>query len=325
MLKMTKGDLLELWKTISDLANSPAHIKFNYAILKNQKVLDNEVKTLEELSKPKEEYVTFESERQSICIDYSEKDANGGPVIENDSYKIPEEKRIDFQSKLFELRDKYLPAILAREEQVRDFEMNILNDPADIILHKIDSGFIPKTVKVGQLASLLHITKDLPEMDKVSVTYQDLLQYWNVLRTMADSEFPENFDFLMGVAVNYDVVRPMVFKLEKDHLPKEDFYKYERGLLDLRRQYADTENGVPKMMNGNFVILEKLQEFQEAAKKYDEENAATIKEREDQIKHMQDTLGETVEVELVTMDIDKFPNNLTARNLEWMFPMIKEL
>jgi len=323
----TKGDIIELWKVIESLVDKPAHIKFNYAVLKNRKLLENEIKTLEELSKPSEEFIEFESERYRICSDYSEKDQNGSPILENGVFKIKEDLRDECNSKLLELRDKYINTILEREDQSRTFEINILNEPSDIQLYKVESQFVPNNLNVSDLASLYFMIDEELETKEITLTFQDLLYFWTALKELGDFVSPENFNFIKALAYNYNVVRPMIFSIEKDHLPREEYFQYERKLSDLQRRHADTtESGTPKLMpNGAFIINEHIQEYQQDLEQLQNEYKYVIEYRNNQINHINRLMNENLTIKIVKVNIENFPNTLTPKNLQWLYPMVEDL
>ena len=75
MTKVLFGEIGSILQAMTGLSDQKLAIKTSYSIMKTMEGLQKELQIYEEL-------------RKKLCLDYSEKDDKGQPVVENDSYKI---------------------------------------------------------------------------------------------------------------------------------------------------------------------------------------------------------------------------------------------
>lgn len=98
-MKMKLSEVAGYFNSISSLANKKLPAKISYAVMKNQKALEEEFKGLEQ-------------QRLKFCGIYAEKDENEKPVTKDGAYVFSEKNKEDFHK---EYRD-------VLEEEI---EMNI--------------------------------------------------------------------------------------------------------------------------------------------------------------------------------------------------------
>jgi hypothetical protein len=117
---MKNKDLVQLSQTLNQVSGIKGK-EFAYAVFKNKNLIEQEIKIFEQLRKdPHPDFQNYENERMIVCINYSQKDDNGNPVIENNQYKI--EDWVGFQEDMKELADKYKDVIEDMENTRKEYE-----------------------------------------------------------------------------------------------------------------------------------------------------------------------------------------------------------
>jgi len=117
---MKNKDLVQLSQTLNQVSGIKGK-EFAYAVFKNKNLIEQEIKIFEQLRKdPHPDFQNYENERMIVCINYSQKDDNGNPVIENNQYKI--EDWSGFQEDMKELSDKYKDVIEDMENTRKEYE-----------------------------------------------------------------------------------------------------------------------------------------------------------------------------------------------------------
>ena len=69
----TRRDLIILWNVLNSIKVEKADPKFTYAVSKNKKKLEPEIKILQEMDIPNEDFKKYEENRINLCKEYAEK------------------------------------------------------------------------------------------------------------------------------------------------------------------------------------------------------------------------------------------------------------
>jgi uncharacterized lipoprotein YehR (DUF1307 family) len=91
-----------------------------------------------------------------VCTQFCEKDENDKPVIENSNYKIPEEKKEEFDKTLDDLKEEYKET-LDKAEKRNDQFMELMQEEVDIDFYRFKMNEMPEAL----LGSDLEIMFDL--------------------------------------------------------------------------------------------------------------------------------------------------------------------
>ena len=97
--------------------------KFQYALAKNMKKVQEEIESIEKAFEPSVEFLEFEKHKNQLLFDHCQKDATGQLVINQGTREITfesVEKRNAFQQKFDELKGRYQDAIEERDGQIRE-------------------------------------------------------------------------------------------------------------------------------------------------------------------------------------------------------------
>jgi hypothetical protein len=158
-MKITKQKLLELEGIISMLARQKAPVKFSYALLRNRDIVEREAKPIRELQKPSDEIMEYEKKRKGLCEDYADKDKNDEPIVENNNYKIPDDKFEEFEEKVEELKEEYKEAIEEHEGKNEEI-MKILEDKVELDFHQVSMKHLPDVISPYELDVLRVMISD---------------------------------------------------------------------------------------------------------------------------------------------------------------------
>lgn len=110
--KTTRRQLLALWAALEALMDTPSHaVEFAYAIVQNRNKMGSEIEKLEKVKEPSDEWKAFDAEREALCKELCDKDAQGAPVHDGQRYVIPPDKREDFDERSEEVRERHASAI----------------------------------------------------------------------------------------------------------------------------------------------------------------------------------------------------------------------
>lgn len=149
-----------LYKALSSESfDSLKGAKFNYALIRNQAILKNELAFIEAKFKADPEFLKFSKERYDLLTHYSQKDEKGNPVIENDTYKIQPDLDAEFKEKTKELQEKYSDTLDKRDKQMEEFDA-MVEEEIGFELHKIPLDAIPQEITKEQMELLMPLIKE---------------------------------------------------------------------------------------------------------------------------------------------------------------------
>jgi hypothetical protein len=140
-------EYLEALNAVSTLKG----VKFAYAILKNKKKIEEEVKVLEEIIKPQDEFVKYENERIQLCTYFSEKNEKNEPIIENNQFKILD--KISFNEELDKIKTKYIDVLDDREKQINDYNA-MVEEEIPVTFDKVSFNDLPQDISSEQLEKI---------------------------------------------------------------------------------------------------------------------------------------------------------------------------
>ena len=106
---MTNREIQSKVQILQTITQRQLPVKASYAIAKNITTINRELKI-------------FEAEKMKIVNEYAIKDESGNPKVENNSYKIIEEKEEECNSKINELLD------IEVEIEIRTFNINCIEN-----------------------------------------------------------------------------------------------------------------------------------------------------------------------------------------------------
>jgi hypothetical protein len=132
-------------------------VKFAYAIVKNKRIVEDEIKLLSESLKASDKFTEFDKKRVEIVKEHADKDEKGEAKIEGNQYVVSDTKAME--AAIDPLKEEYKDTIEAREAQIKEFN-EMLEKEINIELYKIKQDDLPKDISVAQLESIRWIVEE---------------------------------------------------------------------------------------------------------------------------------------------------------------------
>jgi hypothetical protein len=126
-------------------------VKFAYALLKNKKKIEEEIKIFEEIIKPNAKFEEYEIERIRLCEFHSEKNEDGTPVIISNRYKLVDDNIFNKELELLKL--DYNEFIDERMMQLNEYN-KMLEEDINIEIIKIKFDDIPSNISAKELEDI---------------------------------------------------------------------------------------------------------------------------------------------------------------------------
>lgn len=144
---MKKKELAVALESLASVAELKG-VKFAYTVIKNKKKIEEEIKNIQEASKPTPEFEEFEKKRIEICSKYSEKDANNEPIVEENRYKIIDTKAFNVEFDKAKADNKEI--LDARTLQIKEYEA-LLEEDTNLTFDKISISELPVDITAAQI------------------------------------------------------------------------------------------------------------------------------------------------------------------------------
>lgn len=152
-MKLKKRDLMRLNNAISAIEGRPFNRKFSYFLAQHKIQLKDEILMLEKVRETPEEFKEYDTKRANLAKEYSDKNPNGTPKIENQEFVITIQQDA-FQEALADLREECKEIIENRKQQLKDFD-DILTKETEYNGAKIDLEDIPDNIEPVVIEVLL--------------------------------------------------------------------------------------------------------------------------------------------------------------------------
>lgn len=124
--------------------------KFIFALVKNKRLAEQELKHLEEKSKPSDDFAKFDKKRIELLEKYCKRHPNGRPVIESGNFVM--EQQASFDADYKKLSEDNKDIIKEQEEQIKWFNNEIENGEAvNFKPLRIDARLLPNDITADQL------------------------------------------------------------------------------------------------------------------------------------------------------------------------------
>jgi len=147
---MKKQELYGLQQTLQSMKDVKS-TKFAYAIIKNLKIIDKELKALQDAQKQPDGMIEFEKARMALCTNMCKKDEQGSPVIEDNNFVIEDMEA--FEKSMEDLKEEHKAVFDAQKEQQENM-MKLLQEETEIKLHVVKEEFLPDDLSANQLEAL---------------------------------------------------------------------------------------------------------------------------------------------------------------------------
>lgn len=163
-MKMKRENVVGVFGVMNILSEEKTTAKGAYAIAKNKKIAEAEVKAIQEAQQKvtmPETFQEYEKKRIELCEEVSDKDENGNSIKINNGqqFAIPEERQEEFATKLAALREEYKEAIEAKDKVEKDF-FDLLSEEVEIEFHRVKIDDLPNNITASQIEVLGDIILD---------------------------------------------------------------------------------------------------------------------------------------------------------------------
>lgn len=163
-MEIKKRQLVKVWNTIDRLGARQCHRKFAYGLMRNRKILQDEIDILQDLSKPTDGWQAFEEKRIGICRELADKDENGEPKVQGNQFLVTEKKE-ELDERIEKLREEHKDDLDEFERREKEFD-EILDEDISIDIYKIKLSLFPEQISVYELEVLDDFIINDEEEDK---------------------------------------------------------------------------------------------------------------------------------------------------------------
>lgn len=156
-MKMKRAEAVTLLNNLGKVRNLEG-MKFAYAIVKTARKIEDELKTMDEVSKPSPEYVEYYNKGLGLSTKYCKKDEKGNPISKNQIFQGLE-GNVEYEDEKKKLDEQYKGAIEFRDKQIKQYN-EMMDDEVEFEVHQIDIADIPEKITVEQMAIISKLIKE---------------------------------------------------------------------------------------------------------------------------------------------------------------------
>ena len=143
---------------------------------------------------------------------------------------------------------------------------------------------------------------------------RNLVDLWKI---MDQYKGVKHIKFAYFLAKNKKKIQPEIEALEEIIVPSEAFKAYDGERAKLAEFYSDKdEDGNPKILNSNYVVAEKLKEFEDELKVLKEKYTKVVEERNKQVEDYSNMLEEEIEFDGHKIKLDDLPPEVDSIFIE---------
>ena len=158
-MDITREKLIEMWGLMGRLAGEKTSVKFHYLLVKNKRLIQSEIESIQEAQEPEKEYMEYEKKRMSLCEVMCEKDDAGKPKVKNQNFIIPEETKEDFDKKMEEMKEEYAEPIEKMDKKRKEFA-ELLAEEVKIDFVSIPLSVMPESILGGDVDLLFDLINE---------------------------------------------------------------------------------------------------------------------------------------------------------------------
>lgn len=131
--------------------------------------------------------------------------------------------------------------------------------------------------------------------------------------------------FVYAMSKNMKALQAEIDSLQKAMEMTDEFKKFEDARIALINKYAEKDDkGVVKITNNEYIIGENKAVFDAEFETLRQANQAAFDARQEQIKQYTELLKTDCNVTLFKVKLDDVPKDITAQELNGIYPLIEE-
>lgn len=155
-MKNNRKFFINLYEALKRLKNTKG-TKVAFTIVKNIKLIDPVYEKMKKFMEQPEETEAYTKERIALCELHSEKDENGKPLHEGDSFKIADEEA--FNKDMEVLKEKYKDLFEKFENKKKELT-EFLEEEIELPLIFIEESLLDKEMTVQEVEAIYPIIKE---------------------------------------------------------------------------------------------------------------------------------------------------------------------
>jgi hypothetical protein len=133
-------------------------MKFAYCVAKNKRLIEQELKILEDILKSTNAFREYETKRIQVCEKNCVKDPSGKPILDkNGNFDIL--NKASFDSEMNPLMEQYKDTIDHRKKQVDEFQ-EMMGKQVEVEVHQIKLEDIPQDITPKQMDIIMPLVKE---------------------------------------------------------------------------------------------------------------------------------------------------------------------
>jgi glyoxylate utilization-related uncharacterized protein len=158
-MKISREKLISVVGILTSLSGEKTTAKGAYAILKNKKLIEAEIKNVEETQKALKypDLTEFHSKRIELCNEFADKDEEGKPKLEEERgaslFVFSPENRVKFNEKLIVLMEEHKDVLDEHRTVDLDFT-TFLKEEVEVSVHEIKLNDLPNGISAAQIELL---------------------------------------------------------------------------------------------------------------------------------------------------------------------------
>lgn len=151
---MKRKDAIDLYNKLQGVKYHSDSKIFSYALIKNIKIIEDEIMKLNEVIKPEDRFKDFEQERIGICQKHCLKDENGNPIVHSDEYQIEDMNK--FNEDLIPIKEKYIDVLQHRQSQINTYNF-MLDEDVKLDFVKVGPNDLPESITPNEIEDIYPI------------------------------------------------------------------------------------------------------------------------------------------------------------------------
>lgn len=155
--QLSNADLFVLLEGLDALATTESGADFSFKVVKNLKLIQEEIEVVQKLSVPTKEYKEkYQSKVDALAKEHCKKDDNGQPSTNTQNgrvtYNFDPDGKEKFNEAVEKLKsDPEVKSVLEERQKQIDKYNEVLKKPADITLTKIKKEELPEKITPQQM------------------------------------------------------------------------------------------------------------------------------------------------------------------------------
>jgi hypothetical protein len=135
-------------------------VRFQYAVIKNKKLVEDELEIINKTIEYTPAYSEYESKRVAICEKYVDRTDSGDMIIENNNYVITTNKEL-FEKEFDALKTEYATTIADRTNQIKEYEKLLIEESSiSEKLIKVSATILPDDMTGEQMEAIFEMITD---------------------------------------------------------------------------------------------------------------------------------------------------------------------